>query len=44
MYGYLPVVFMCLGSATLIWIVSLLTPALGKTAIEKYFPTTPVIA
>jgi len=44
MYGYLPVVFMCLGSAFLIWIVSLLTPAPSKTTIEKYFPTGPVTA
>jgi SSS family solute:Na+ symporter len=44
MYGYLPVVFMCLGSTVLIWIVSLLTPAPRKTVIEKYFPMAPVIA
>jgi SSS family solute:Na+ symporter len=44
MYGYLPVVFMCVGSAFLIWAVSLLTPAPSRATIEKYFPTKPVPA
>jgi len=44
MYGYLPVVFMCVGSALLIWAVSLLTPTPSKTTIEKYFPTKPITA
>ena len=38
MYGYLPVVFMCLGSILLICVVSLITPLPGKSTIEKYFP------
>ena len=38
MYGYLPVVFMCLGSVLLICVVSLVTPLPGKSTIEKYFP------
>jgi SSS family solute:Na+ symporter len=38
MYGYLPVMFMCIGSAGLMWLVSLLTPAPSAKTIEKYFP------
>ena len=38
MYGYLPVVFMCLGSVLLICVVSLVTPLPAKSTIEKYFP------
>jgi hypothetical protein len=37
-YGYLPVVFMCAGSALLIWLVSLVTPPPSRATIEKYFP------
>ncbi len=43
-YGYLPVVLMCLGSALLMWVVSLLTPAASKPTIEKYFPTRTIAA
>jgi SSS family solute:Na+ symporter len=43
-FGYLPVVFMCLGSALLMGVVSLLTPPPGRATIEKYFPTAPVAA
>lgn len=39
MYGYLPVMVMCLGSAGLIWVVSLLTPGPTAKTIEKYFPS-----
>jgi SSS family solute:Na+ symporter len=38
MFGYLPVLFMCVGSAGLMWLVSLLTPAPSRATIEKYFP------
>lgn len=37
MYGYLPVMFMVIGSAILMWIVSLLTPPPSSKTIEKYF-------
>jgi SSS family solute:Na+ symporter len=40
MFGYLPVLFMCVGSAGLMWLVSLLTPAPSQATIEKYFPKT----
>jgi len=43
-HGYLPVVFMCLGSAVLMWFVSFVTPSPSKVTIEKYFPTRPVTA
>jgi len=44
MYGYLPVVFICLGSTLLMWVVSLVTPPPGKVTIEKYFPNPLVVA
>lgn len=37
-YGYLPVMFMCLGSALLMVVVSLLTPAPRDETLRKYFP------
>jgi solute:Na+ symporter, SSS family len=37
MYGYLPVMFMVLGSAFWMWLVSLLTPPPSPKTIEKYF-------
>jgi SSS family solute:Na+ symporter len=37
-YGFLPVVPMVLGSAVIIVLVSLITPAPGHATIEKYFP------
>jgi SSS family solute:Na+ symporter len=37
-HGYLPVVFMCAGSALLVWAVSLLTPPPSRATLEKYFP------
>lgn len=37
-HGYLPVVFMVLGSALLMVIVSLLTPPPSAATINKYFP------
>jgi SSS family solute:Na+ symporter len=37
-YGYLPVMPMCIGSALLVWIVSLLTPPPSKGTLERYFP------
>ena len=37
-YGYLPVIFMVLGSASWMWLVSMLTPAPSAKAVEKYFP------
>lgn len=37
-FGFLPVVFLCLGSALLLWGVSLLTRPPGAATIEKYFP------
>lgn len=37
MYGYLPVMPMCLISGALMWVVSLLTPAPSKATIDKYF-------
>jgi SSS family solute:Na+ symporter len=36
-HGYLPVVFMCAGSALLMWAVSLLTPPPSRATLEKYF-------
>jgi len=38
MFGYLPVVFMCIGSALLMWGVSVLTPPPARATLEKYFP------
>lgn len=40
-FGFLPVVPMVLGSALLMIIVSLLTPAPSRATIEKYFPSRP---
>lgn len=37
-YGYLPVVPMCLGSALIMGVVSLLTPPPGKKTLDRYFP------
>ena len=37
-YGFLPVLPMCLGSALLVFVVSLLTPPPSATTIEKFFP------
>lgn len=37
-FGYLPVMPMCIGSALLMWIVSLVTPPPSKATLEKYFP------
>jgi hypothetical protein len=37
-YGFLPVFPMVLGSAVLMILVSLLTPAPSRATIEKYFP------
>jgi len=37
-YGFLPVMPMVLGSALLMFVVSLLTPAPSAATIEKYFP------
>lgn len=38
MFGFLPVVFLCLVSAVLMWGVSLLTRPPSRATIEKYFP------
>ena len=38
-YGFLPVVPMVLGSAVVMVLFSLLTPAPSRATIEKYFPT-----
>lgn len=37
-YGYLPVMPMCIGSALIMWIVSLLTPPPSQRTIDRYFP------
>lgn len=37
-FGYMPVMFMCLGSALWMIVVSLLTPAPSAAAIAKHFP------
>lgn len=39
-FGLLPVVPMTLGSALMMWLVSLLTPRPGQQTIERYFPLT----
>jgi SSS family solute:Na+ symporter len=44
MFGYLPVMFMCLGSTLLMWLVSVLTPPPSRTTVEKYFPNKPIAA
>jgi hypothetical protein len=38
MYGYLPVMPMCIGSAILMWLVSLITPKPTQATLDKYFP------
>jgi SSS family solute:Na+ symporter len=43
-YGYLPVMFMVLGSAAFMIVVSWLTPAPSPATIEKYFPSQTVKA
>ncbi len=43
-YGYLPVMFMVLGSAAFMILVSWLTPAPSPATIEKYFPSRTVKA
>jgi hypothetical protein len=40
MFGYLSVLPMCVGSAVLMAVVSLLTPPPSKATVEKYFPTS----
>jgi SSS family solute:Na+ symporter len=37
-FGYLPVMPMCIGSALIMWIVSLLTPPPSQATVDKYFP------
>lgn len=37
-HGYMPVMFMCLGSALLMVVVSLLTPPPSRATIDKFFP------
>jgi len=37
-FGFLPVVPMVLGSAVLVWLVSLLTPPPSAATIARYFP------
>jgi SSS family solute:Na+ symporter len=37
-FGFLPVVPMVLGSALLVWLVSLVTPKPSAATIERYFP------
>ncbi len=39
MYGYLPVMPMCIGSALLMVVVSLLTRPPSRATLEKYFPS-----
>ncbi len=38
-FGYMPVMFMCLGSALWMFVVSLLTPAPSRATIAKFFPS-----
>jgi SSS family solute:Na+ symporter len=37
-YGYLPVMPMCIGSAIIMWLVSLLTPPPSQATLDRYFP------
>jgi SSS family solute:Na+ symporter len=37
-YGYLPVMPMCIGSAIIVWIVSLLTRPPSQATLDRYFP------
>jgi hypothetical protein len=39
-FGYMPVMFMCLGSAFWMILVSLVTKAPSRATIEKFFPST----
>lgn len=39
-FGYLPVMPMCIGSAAIMFVVSLLTPPPSKSTIDKYFPSS----
>jgi solute:Na+ symporter, SSS family len=39
-FGYMPVMFMCLGSVFWMALVSLLTPAPSRSTIEKFFPSS----
>ncbi|MBE7466296.1 MAG: sodium:solute symporter family protein [Planctomycetes bacterium] len=43
-YGFLPVMPMCLGSAVLVVLVSLLTPPPSRATLDRYFPPKPVAA
>jgi Na+/proline symporter len=38
-YGFLPVLPMVLGSAALVWIISLMTRPPGPKTLERYFPS-----
>jgi Na+/proline symporter len=38
MFGYLPVMPMCIGSAVIMVVVSLLTRAPSQATLDKYFP------
>lgn len=40
-YGYMPVMFMCLGSAIWMVVLSLLTPAPTRATLDKFFPAKP---
>ena len=40
-FGYMPVMVMCLGSAFCMALVSLLTPAPSPATIEEFFPAAP---
>ena len=37
-FGYMPVMFMCLGSALWVVVVSLLTRPPSRSTIDKFFP------
>lgn len=41
-FGYLPVMFMVLGSAFWMWLVSCLTQPPSRATLEKYFPPHPL--
>ncbi|HEY9171139.1 MAG TPA: sodium:solute symporter family protein [Verrucomicrobiae bacterium] len=41
MFGYLPVMPMCIGSAIIMVVVSLLTRAPAQATLDKYFPPAP---
>ncbi len=42
--GFLPVMPMCLGSAVLVVLVSLLTPPPSRATLDRYFPPKLVAA